>query len=100
MPGDPNGITRRKSDEFVAKRRGHKDGLLLDKETEIPKGTAYLLNWYYEVANGEKLTNLEIEAWSRLNKLKLEPYEAQTLISLDRVRMRIQDEDLKTQFKN
>jgi len=74
--------------------------LLLAKETEIPKGTAYLLNWYYEVANGETLTNLEIDAWARLGKINLEPYEARTLIDLDRVRMKIQNEDLKTQFKN
>lgn len=84
-------LTLRVSLEHVAKQLGRKPlQLELLSQIDLPEDTAYLWGWYGELFNGGKLTYQELDAWSRLTRRRLLPWEVKVLKTLDLIYLRTQ----------
>lgn len=61
------------------------------EESEPPKGVEYVFKWFFSLnrcrgSNGFALLPLgysELQAWSRLTRTELAPWEAEALIAMD-----------------
>lgn len=83
--------TLRASLEHVAKQLKRKPRQLeLLTAIDLPETTGYVWWWYQELFNGGKLTWQEIDAWSRLTRRTLLPWEVSTIRSIDTTYLRIQ----------
>lgn len=51
----------------------------------MPDGCAYLWKYYGELQGAEPLAFVEIEAWSRLTNLFLQPWEILAIKKLDQI---------------
>ena len=61
---------------------------------------AYLLKWYYDIGPSEALTYTEIQAFSEVTARSIKPWEAETLIAIDRKRLKIQYQAQRDAIKN
>lgn len=52
----------------------------------MPDGLGYVLDWYTAICGPEALTWTEIRAWSELTHANITAWEAELLMSLDRIR--------------
>jgi hypothetical protein len=62
---------------------------------EVPEEAEHLWNWFWEIRKGSELTFNEIEAYCRLNRLTLTPWEAGTLRMMDSAVAEFTDSVLK-----
>ena len=53
---------------------------------ELPESVQYIWQWFLELQTGEAITDLEIDAWARLNSIERMPRELQALMALERLR--------------
>lgn len=63
--------------------------LQLLSQHELPEEAAYVWEWYQEVFNGGRLTYVELDAWARLTRRRLEPWEVDVLKSLDLLYLKV-----------
>ena len=61
----------------------------LKEQPKIPEGFQYLMEWYFGLQNSERLTYQEIDAWNNITRKSILPWEAEILISIDRVFWRV-----------
>lgn len=77
----------------MTKTLGRKPKQLLDLEVhQLPDSTAYLWEWYDELFNGGKISWQELDAWSRLTRRRILPWEAETIKALDTLYLRVQND--------
>lgn len=55
-----------------------------------PEGMQYLWDYYKEVFTGEPITYLEMEAWVKLTRRHLEPWEVKAIKALDKTFWKVQ----------
>lgn len=55
-------------------------------EPEIPDCARYLWEWFAEIVGPEPLNHREIMAWADLTGVRLTPWEARTLMAMERIR--------------
>lgn len=60
----------------------------------------YLLAYYYEVAGADALTYAEIQAYSQITQKDIRPWEAEALVAIDRVKLKLQNEAEREALKN
>ena len=56
---------------------------------EVPKELVYVWNLFMRMGGSETLSWLEIDAWSRLNRVELTAFELDCLRRLDNVRSEV-----------
>ena len=54
---------------------------------DLPEALAYIWQWFIELQGHERLTHLEIDAWARLNKIEITPFELSVIWLLERIRI-------------
>lgn len=83
-------VTLRASLAQVEKQLGRKPLQLQQlSEVERPEEAEYLWGWYLELFNGGKLTYQELDAWSRLTRRVLLPWEVRVLKTLDLIYLKV-----------
>ncbi len=86
-------LTLRASLEHVAKQLGRKPlQLELLSQIDLPEGLEYLWGWYGELFNGGKISYQEMDAWSRLTRRLLLPWEVRVIKTLDLLYLRTQSD--------
>lgn len=67
------------------------------KEAELPDAFAHIWDWFYELASRRTtgmsgfnpISHMEVEAWARLRRIDVAPWEVRLLLQLDAVMLEV-----------
>lgn len=85
-----DGITLRTHLQRAA-RAGTPDAMLLASRAPLPRAAAPLWETFLALRSGGAVTHVEMRAWEQINRVRLSPWEAETLLHIDRAARRIED---------
>lgn len=74
-----------------AARAGAADPMLAASRAPLPSAGAALWQTFIDLRSGAGVTHAEIESWERLNRVRLSPWDAETLMCIDRAARRMEE---------